>query len=136
MVRVPWLDGSEEGAFTCGDDLADARRMASGLIDSWVSIYLLDRGTDLPTPGELPQGEGWELIRPSMSVIFALELRQLRKQAGISQAEAARRLGIKQPSYAVLEDPTRANPTLKTLERLSRAFGVAMDLDLKVRHVA
>ncbi len=45
-------------------------------------------------------------------------------------------MGIKQPGYAVLEDPTKANPTLKTLERLGRAFGVVIDLDLKVQQVA
>jgi len=34
---------------------------------------------------------------------FGARLRQLRERAGLSQAEVARRLGIRQPSYALWE---------------------------------
>lgn len=131
MVTIPGLDGTAEGPVTCGDDLEDARRMASGLVDAWIDIHLSE-GRAIPVPGALPDCKGWEWVRPSMPVLFALELRELRKQAGISQAEAARRLGIKQPSYASLEDPGKANPTLKTLERLSRVFGVELQLEFSL----
>lgn len=129
VARIPGLDGTNEGPSTCGDNLEDARIMASGLIDAWVCTWILDEGQEPPAPGPLPEGEGWELAQPSLSVLFALRLRELRAQAGWTQAEAAARLGIKQPQYARLEDPDKANPTLSTLERLSRVFKVSF-LDL------
>lgn len=126
-VRIPGLDGSKEGPVTCGDDLDDARSMAVGLIDSWFYIHLKE-GSPIPNPGPLPEGKGWELVRPSLKTQFSCTLRQLRAEAHLSQAEVAEKMGVKQPVYARLEDPTRANPTLKTVQAASRVFGVTFDL--------
>ena len=122
-VRIPGLDGTEEGPVTCGDDLKDARRMASGLIDSWF-VTCLKNGQNLPTPGPLPKGEGWEWVTPSLRMLFVLALRARRKEIGISQAQAARQMGFAQPVYARLEDPVKANPTLETVQRAKDNLGV------------
>lgn len=128
VARIPGLDGTEEGPETCGDDPEDIRAMATGLIDAWIG-HLLSRGEAIPTPGPLPKGEGWELARTSLRVRCALMLRALRAQAGWSQAETARRMGIKQPQYAKLEDPSKANPRVSTLDRLANPFGVRLTLE-------
>ncbi len=49
-------------------------------------------------------------------------IRAARVQAGLSQSQLARRLGISQAAVAKLERP-RANPTIGTLQSTMRALG-------------
>ena len=49
-------------------------------------------------------------------------LRYARREAGFTQAELARRIGISQAAVAKLERP-RANPTIATLDDALRATG-------------
>jgi len=130
-VRIPGLDGTSEGPVTCGDNLEEARKMASELVDIWLILHD-EKGQPFPTPMDLPIEPGWELVRPSLPVYWALLLRRLRASRNWTQAEAAACMGVSQPSYARMEDPDRANPTLKTLDKICRVFGVVLDLNTKV----
>lgn len=49
-------------------------------------------------------------------------LKDARRQAGLSQAQLARRLGVSQAAVAKLERPY-ANPTIKTLSQALRMTG-------------
>lgn len=72
--------------------------------------------------------EGMKSGRPikSRRSDFAERLRTLREAAGLSQSEVARRLGIRQPSYALWET---YNVALKPeqLLALANALGVSVD---------
>jgi antitoxin HicB len=57
----------------------------------------------------------------TLPIAVALQLRELRGDK--SQTEIARKLGLTYQAYQRLENPQRANPTLKTLERIAGAFG-------------
>jgi transcriptional regulator with XRE-family HTH domain len=57
-------------------------------------------------------------------------LAQARREAGVTQAELARRLGISQPAVAQLER-YRSNPRVDTLERALRAVGLELTLDTR-----
>ncbi len=48
-------------------------------------------------------------------------LRQLRREAGLTQAEVARRLGVSHPTLNRLESGGQ-DPTLRTLSQLCRAL--------------
>ncbi len=128
-VQIPWLDGSPEGAYTCGTGLDEARRMAQDLVECWLILHT-DAGRPYPAPRGVPEDNGWELVQPSLRVWMALTIKRLRKDRGWSQVEAAKRLGITQPVYAKMEDPRKANPTLSTLERVERAFEVHLKLEV------
>ena len=54
-----------------------------------------------------------------------------RAEAGLTQQQLARRLGVSQAAIARLERPA-ANPTIATLERVLRATG--RELELRLRH--
>jgi transcriptional regulator with XRE-family HTH domain len=56
-----------------------------------------------------------------MSELFSL-LRNARREAGLTQAELARRLGVSQAAVAKLERPG-ANPTIATLDDALRETG-------------
>ncbi len=59
-------------------------------------------------------------------------LRDARQQAGLTQAELARRLGVSQAAVARLER-AGANPTVATLEDALWATGHRLALDARVR---
>jgi predicted transcriptional regulator len=54
-------------------------------------------------------------------------LRIARREAGLSQAQLARRIAVTQPEIARLEAPG-ANPRLRTLERALQACGRRLEL--------
>jgi len=53
---------------------------------------------------------------------FAMKLKTLRISRGLTQVELAKKLGIKQPSLARLENGAVTNPTLDTVRRLARVL--------------
>ena len=53
-----------------------------------------------------------------------------RADAGLTQQQLARRLGVTQAAVARLERPA-ANPTIATLERVLRAIGCELELRLR-----
>jgi antitoxin HicB len=53
-------------------------------------------------------------------------LRTLR--ADRPQTEVARQLNISYQVYQRLENPRKANPTIKTLEKIARVFGKRFEL--------
>lgn len=65
-----------------------------------------------------------------LAILLAERVRQLRLQAGVTQAELAARAGVTVETVARLERVLRgrssanANPSLETLARLSGALGV------------
>lgn len=85
-------------------------------------LTLIDKGREIPTPSTL-KGANIHLVGPEKTVAFALWLRDQRRKAGMTQTEVADKLGVKYQVYQRLEDPERANPTLKTIQRLERVFG-------------
>ncbi len=64
------------------------------------------------------------LSQPHIAV--AIILRKLR--ADRSQLDIARQLHISYQVYQRLENPRKANPTLKTLEKVARVFGKRVEL--------
>jgi transcriptional regulator with XRE-family HTH domain len=54
-------------------------------------------------------------------------IRAARADAGLTQAQLARRLGMSQPAIVKLERPG-ANPTVRTLDRVLRATGHRLEI--------
>jgi DNA-binding XRE family transcriptional regulator len=69
----------------------------------------------------------WERTRLARAV--ALRVIEYRVQAGISQTELARRVGVKQPAIARLEAGDH-DPSLATLARLAQALGMEFHIDI------
>ncbi len=73
-------------------------------------------------PGR-PAGVEEEGLAPLAGISLGTRLRRLRKAAGLTQAELARRTGIHRPNIARVE-AGRHTPSLETLARLASAIGV------------
>jgi antitoxin HicB len=60
-------------------------------------------------------------IPVSNNILLSMQLRQLR--GNLSQTDIAKKLGMTYQSYQRLENPRKANPTIKTLEKIARVYG-------------
>ena len=57
---------------------------------------------------------------------FSERLKDLRKQAGLTQVEVAEKLGISQPAYASWERGVK-KPTQENLVKIAKIFNVSLD---------
>jgi transcriptional regulator with XRE-family HTH domain len=60
---------------------------------------------------------------------FQEQLRQYRQRLGLTQADVAARLNVKQPTYADIESGTNP-PNVATLERVAAALGLELEISL------
>ena len=83
-----------------------------------------------PLPRPKIRGAGIVAVEVEPSVAFSVQLRQLRLRSGLTQAEAARRLGMNSLySYQRLE--RRPNPSLSMMKNVKRVFPeLSVDLAL------
>jgi antitoxin HicB len=76
-----------------------------------------------PLPKKHVRGSGIVQVPVEPGVAFAFHLRRLRLKRGLTQKEAAKRLGFKNLfSYQRLESPKNANPALDTIAKVMRLF--------------
>jgi DNA-binding XRE family transcriptional regulator len=109
-------DGGEIVSITLTDDAS----AATLVLASGVAIAL--RAQDV-VPTELPSHTTMASL-PIDGTRLGNRLRELRREAGLTQAELARRTGIHRPNIARVE-AGRHTPSLETLARLASAIGVA-----------
>jgi antitoxin HicB len=83
------------------------------------------RGFNIPPPSAA-KGRGVHLIPVRPHVAVAVLLRQMR--GSLTQQEIAARLNISFQVYQRLENPRKANPTIKTLEKVAQAYGRRVEL--------
>jgi predicted RNase H-like HicB family nuclease/DNA-binding XRE family transcriptional regulator len=109
-----------------GDEIAEAAREA---LEGWLEAHLVD-GQVPPRPVEhttAPAGRKLARIGIRPGLAAALQIRWARQDAGLSQKAFGERVGVSQQQIAKLEDPEE-NPTLDTLDKVSRALGLHMTL--------
>lgn len=58
------------------------------------------------------------------------QIRQLRLQRGLTQAELAKRAGLSWIYIAKLEGGDRVSPSLPALNRIARALGATLQVEL------
>jgi len=108
---------------TCGFSHEEALAMAKEALDGVLAADVA-RGLDVP----LPAFSGGYPVVVASHIAIALQLRALR--GGQSQTVIAKKLGLSYQAYQRLENPKRANPTLKTLERIAGAFGKELSVNI------
>lgn len=104
--------------------------VAAEALQGWLEAWLAD-GQPPPRPtARLRPPSGGRVIEVPVPQRLALTLmlRWARQDAGLSQAELAKRLGVSQQAVAKVEHPD-ANPTADTLLRVAAALGMSLTLD-------
>ena len=108
--------------------------VAQRALVAWLEAALL-RGNAPPRPRRKARLSGQQrLHRVSIPLQLSLKLslRWSRQALGLSQAELAARLGVRQPQVARLERPG-ANVSLSTLERAFSAMGLSVSAQVHQR---
>lgn len=112
-----------EGCVTYGSNMDDAKKNAQEAL----SVYLesLDsRSKEIPDASKL-KGDNIEYVTPDIHIAFAIKIKKIRAQKGLTQKDVADKLGIGWASYQRIENPRRTNPTLSTIHRLEQVFDVS-----------
>jgi len=118
-----WAECIElDGCLTQGDSRADLiQNMKEAL-----NLYLgepPDSKTIFSLPGKIHTGRNVVAVPVEPRVALAFLLRRTRLENGLTQLEAAKRLGLRGLySYQRLENPKTANPEFETIIRIKRAF--------------
>jgi antitoxin HicB len=121
-VWLPDINSDGIGVYTQGDTIEEAREMAREALTGCL-LAKQDMGAPLDAPSALPAEDGWELVAPEATVEVALLVRKMRCDKSLTQQQAAALIGVPYTSYQRWEDPDKCNATIKTLERIARAFG-------------
>jgi len=105
----------------------DIEQEAKEALELWLESYLQERMFPPRPPRTFKARKGrvlWVPVEPKLAV--KLELRWMREDLGVTQAELANLAGVSQPAIAQLESPD-SNPTIETLNRVARAMGAQID---------
>ena len=99
--------------------LAMAKEALDGCLEADIS-----QGNAVPPP----VCKDWYPVTVAPHIALSLRLRELRGEQ--SQTDIARKLGHSYLSYQRLENPRKANPTVKTLERIARVYGRELSISM------
>jgi len=105
----------------------DIEHEAKEALELWLESNLQERILPPRPPRTFKSRKGtvlWVPVEPKLAV--KLELRSMREDLGLTQAELAKLAGVSQPSIAQLESPD-SNPTIETLNRVAQAMGAQID---------
>ena len=108
---------------TCGYTHEEALAMAKEALDGCLEVDI-SYGNEIPPPAY----KGGYPIPVAIHIVLALRLRELRGEQ--SQTDIANKLGLSYQSYQRLENPRKANPTVKTLEKIARVYGRELTISL------
>jgi antitoxin HicB len=120
LVTFPDLENVITYGASLNEALANAEEALNGCIESD-----FERNFTLPSPSII-SGENIFSIPVAPHIAVAIMLRTLR--ADRPQVEVARQLKISYQVYQRLENPRKANPTVKTLEKIAQVFGKRVEL--------
>ena len=108
---------------TCGFTLEEALTMAKDALDGCIEVDI-SQGNSIPAPS---YKKGYP-ITVSSHIVLSYRLRELRGEQ--SQSEIAQKLGLSYQAYQRLENPRKANPTVKTLEKIAQVYGRKLNISI------
>ena len=100
-----------------------ALKMAKEALDGCLEVEILQG-----LPIRPPVFSGGYPVTVSCHIALTLRLRELRGEQ--SQTDIAQKLGLSYQTYQRLENPRKANPTVKTLEKIARVYGRELNIAL------
>jgi antitoxin HicB len=112
--------GFYDGIMTYGETLDNAKAMAAEAVAGLLETHL-EYGDAFTIPESSAAPDCYDIEIPS-GLAFAIWLRNARASRNMTLADVADKMGVKYQVYQKLENPSTANPTLKTLKKLERIF--------------
>jgi antitoxin HicB len=119
IVQFPDMPNIQTFGTTHEEALAMAKEALDGCLEVDIS-----HGNAVPPPAYA----GGYPIPVANHIVLSLQLRELRGEQ--SQTDIARKLGLSYQAYQRLENPRKANPTVKTLEKMAHVYGRELSISL------
>ena len=119
IAQFPDMTNIVTCGFTHEEALAMAKEALEGCLESDIS-----HGNKIPPPAFK---EGYP-VSVASHIALSLRLRELRGEQ--SQTDIAQKLGLTYQAYQRLENPRKANPTVKTLEKIASVYGRELNIAL------
>ena len=116
------------GCLTEGKTLAMAIINAEEALSGWLASHC-DRNMNVLDP-KTRKGRDFYPISVDLRVAFAVLLRKVRIKKGLTQNQVASLLGISQQAYARMEIPSKTNPSLSTVQNISKVLNTKLEFDL------
>lgn len=120
LVTFPDFENVVTYGRTVEEAVVNAEEALNGCLESD-----FERNFKIRDPSRVT-GRNVHQIPVAPHIAVAIMLRTLR--ADRSQMEIAKQLNITYQVYQRLENPRKANPTVKTLEKIARVFGRRVEL--------
>ena len=128
---IPGVGGSPTSCFmTQGKTPEEVRASGPSLLDGYILVRM-KHSLPLEEAQPLPKAKGWEWLYPTSQVLVAMQIREAREKADLTQAEAVKLMGVSQAAYGRWEQLGKCNATLGTLERIARVLGRKLEVTLK-----
>lgn len=124
-----------EGCATFAEPNENVVDVAQEALVSWLKAELI-QGEVPPRPSPnvaVPRGAKGEPIDVPSGLALQLQIRWIRDERGISQAELAQRMGVPRQQVSRIET-SDGNLTIGTIERVARALGVELWVSLGDGH--
>jgi len=119
IAQFPDMPNVATCGFTHEEALAMAKEALEGCLESDIS-----HGNEIPPPAF----SGGYPVSVASHIALSLRLRELRGNQ--SQTDIAQKLGLTYQAYQRLENPRKANPTVKTLEKIAHVYGRELNIAL------
>ena len=116
------------GCLTEGKTKESALKNAKEALNGWLSANC-DRDLAIAAPAKR-KGGNYAPVEVDLGVAFAICLRRSRAKYGLTQAQAAKKLGISQQAYAKLESAHTSNPSLSTIQKLTKYLDFTVDFKI------
>ncbi|MCD4784984.1 MAG: helix-turn-helix domain-containing protein [Candidatus Eremiobacteraeota bacterium] len=113
-------------AITQGESLEELVEMGQDVL-SMVIESMIEDNEEVPLPSKV-EGEDILHITPYPEIEIPLVLKNMRKEAGLTQKQVAEKLRIPWQTYQKIERAKKSNITLRTLFKLARAFGKKLEI--------
>ena len=119
IVQFPDMPNIQTFGYTKDEALAMAKEALEGCLEVEIS-----HGNEIPPPS---YKKGYP-VPVASHIALSLRLRELRGRQ--SQTNIAQKLGLSYQAYQRLENPRKANPTVKTLEKIANVYGRRLSISL------
>lgn len=115
------------GCATQADPGESIEAQATEALTGWLEATMLGREVPPRPRARAPKGKVLWVEVPA-DVAVKVGLRWARTDAGLTQAQLAKRAHVTQQAIAKLEHPD-ANPSIETLMKVAKALGVRVSVD-------
>ena len=124
-----WVEFPDvEGVHTQGDTMEELIFNAEDALSSHLGV-LLDYGKNIPDPSNM-KGENVININVQPDTAIPILLRKVREEKKLTQKDMAEMLNISYQAYQRLENASKFNARIKTLQKIVNMLGKRFMVDI------